>query len=270
MKTSELKKLAREAGADLVGVAPISRWADWPAAQNPATLQPRCRAVIVVGRRILRGAFRGVEEGTSFGSTYFDFGAVWMEHNFLTRTIHQVAALVEGTGHEAVPLTGGTTSGAPVQLDCKALAHAAGLGSVGKGGFFLTRAYGHRQRFGLILTDLEFDATDPVVDLDFCKDCNACLQACPLQAMAERGEATFALDTRLCARCANGRLNMAPGSYESLDRLAASCGRACLVALEEKIGSRYAAPFRRRSVWARDINGVCTVHPLESKEGVSR
>jgi epoxyqueuosine reductase QueG len=269
MKTSELKKLARQAGADLVGVAPASRWADWPAARNPATLQPRCRAVIVVGRRVLRGTLRGVEEGTCFGSTYNMFGAVWMEHHFLTRTLHQVATLVEETGHEAVPLTGGTTPGAAVQLDSKALAHAAGLGSVGKGGFFLTREYGHRQRFGLILTDLELEG-DPVVDLDFCRDCDACLKACPLQAMTDRGEAMFGLDTRLCERCANGRLNMAPGSYESLDRLAASCGRACLVALEGKIGSRYAAPFRRRSVWTRDIDGVCTVHPLEHEEGVSR
>jgi epoxyqueuosine reductase QueG len=261
--------MARRAGADLVGVAPASRWADWPAARNPATLQPRCRSVIVVGRRVLRGALRGVEEGTSFNSTYNMFGAFWMELNFLTRTLHQVALLVEETGHEAVPLTGGTTPGAAVQLDSKALAHAAGLGSVGKAGFFLTREYGHRQRFGLILTDLDLDA-DPVVDLDFCKDCDACLQACPLQAMANRGTSVFALDTQLCARCANGRLTMGPESYESLDRLAASCGRACLVALEGKIDNRYAAPFRRRSVWTRDLDGVCTVHPLDPKEGVSR
>ena len=91
MKTHELKQMAREAGADLVGVAPAARWADWPAAQNPRTLLPTCRSVIVIGRRVLRGAFRGVEEGTNFSSTYGIFGMNWNEHDFLSRTVQQVA-----------------------------------------------------------------------------------------------------------------------------------------------------------------------------------
>lgn len=264
MKTHELKQMAREAGADLVGVAPAARWADWPAAQNPRTLLPTCRSVIVIGRRVLRGAFRGVEEGTNFSSTYGIFGMNWNEHDFLSRTVQQVACAVEAAGCEAVPLFGGTMPNAPMQLDSKALAHAAGLGSVGKGGFFLTREYGHRQRFALVLTDLELEG-DPVVDLDFCKDCDACLKACPLQALADKGGAAFALNTQLCQQCANGKTSSYSYAYERIDRLAASCGRACLVALEKKVGNRFAAPFRRRSVWTRDLEGRCTVHPLDTK-----
>ncbi len=261
MNTERLKERARQAGADLVGVVPAERWADWPAPQNPATLQPRCRSVIVIGKRILRGAFRGVEEGTNFSSTYHCYGASWMERDFLTRTVYAVAGALEAEGHEAVPLLGGAVAGAPVQLDTKALAHAAGLGSVGRGGFFLTREYGHRQRFALVLTDAALDG-DPVVDLDFCQDCDACLKACPLQAMADKGEGRFAINTQLCANCANGRIDGAPCAYESLDRLAASCGRACLVALENRVNNRFTGPFRRRSVWTRDLEGRCTVHPL--------
>jgi epoxyqueuosine reductase QueG len=264
MNTTELKALARQAGADLIGVAPASRWADWPAAGNPATLLPKCRSVIVIGRRILRGSFRGVEEGTNFYSTYHMFGAFWMESDFLSRTVHQLAGSVEATGHEAVPLFGGAAPDAPMQLDCKALAHAAGLGSVGKGGFFLTREYGHRQRFALILTDLEL-AGDPVDDLDFCNGCDACLKACPLQAMSDDGRPAFGINRQLCGQCANGKLASFPQSYESLDRFAASCGRACLVALEGKVGNRFAAPFRRRSVWTRDLEGKCSVHPLSKQ-----
>lgn len=260
MDKDTLKEQARRAGADLVGVAPAGRWAGWPAPQNPATLQPRCRAVIVVGKRILRGAFRGVEEGTNFSSTYGHYGLLWMEKDFLSRAVYALAAALEAEGHEAMPLFGGAAPGAPMQLDAKALAQAAGLGSVGKGGFFLTREYGHRQRFALILTDAEF-AGDPVAELDFCRDCDACLRACPLQALADRGEDHFALDTQRCAHCANGQAQGFPCAYESLDRLAASCGRACLVALENRVGNRFAAPFRRRSVWTRDVEGRCSVQP---------
>ena len=264
MNNKTLKELAHQAGAELVGVAPHDRWAEWPAEANPATLMPTCRSVIVIGRRILRGTFRGVEEGTNFGSTYGTYGVGWMEHVFMPRTVQEIAAAIEKEGHEAVPMTGGAAPGAPVRLDTKALAHAAGLGAVGKGGFFLTPEYGHRQRFALILTDLEL-AGDEILDVDFCEGCDACLRACPLQALSDDGSPRFALDTTLCGQCANGKLQTGPGDYEPLDRLAASCGRACLVALENKVGNRFAAPFRRRAVWTRDIHGKCTVHPLPPK-----
>lgn len=263
MQASELKQQAHEAGADLVGVAPASRWEGWAGPLNPRSILPRCQAVIVVGRRILRGAFRGVEEGTNFGSTYAMYGQQWHEFTFLSRTIHHVAHAVEAAGGEAVPLFGGGTG-----LDCKALAHAAGLGSMGKGGFFLTPAYGHRQRFGLILTDLALEG-DPVVELDLCEGCDACLRACPLGALTDAGAgAAFALDQKRCAACANGRANGAPIAYERMDRFAASCGRACLVALADKVGNSFEAPFRRRSVWTRDLDGIPTVHP-RSQEGAS-
>ena len=264
MKTHDLKQVAREAGADLVGIAPPDRWADWPTARNPRTIMPACRSVIVIGRRVLRGSFRGIEEGTNFSSTYNHYGLLWNESLFLARTVHQTACAIEAAGREAMPLFGGASAKAEVQLDTKALAHAAGLGSVGKGGFFLTRQYGHRQRFALILTDLELEG-DPVDDLDFCKDCDACLKACPLQALSDKGGEVYAIDTQLCQQCANGKMQTFDYAYERLDRLAASCGRACLVALENRIGNRFGTPFRRRSVWTRDLEGRCTVHPLDTK-----
>lgn len=276
MKAEELKELARRCGAELTGVAPAERWAAWPAGRNPRSIQPRCRAVIVVGRRILRGAFRGVEEGTSFSNTYGMYGADWHENAFLTRVVHELARAIEAGGAEAVPLQGdqagdgrpaaGAVGGeAGVKLDCLELARLAGLGTIGKGGFFLTAAYGHRQRFGLILTEMEL-AGDPVAEPDFCQGCDACLRACPLQALKEAGEGRFALDERRCALCANGRFTLHGSAGPRTDRLAAACGRACLVALENKIANRFRAPFRRRSVWTRDIHGKVSLHPPAGQE----
>ncbi|MGI5868382.1 MAG: hypothetical protein ACOX9C_02915 [Kiritimatiellia bacterium] len=264
MNAAELKKAAHERGADLVGVAPAERWADWPGADNPRVIQPQCQSVIVIGRRMVRGAFRGVEEGTNFGSTYRMYGADWHENTFLVRVVHAIALALEATGAEAVPLLGGGTG-----LDCNALAHAAGLGSVGKGGFFLTPEYGHRQRFALVLTDAALDG-DPVADLDFCNDCNACLDACPLSALRDAGGATFEIDTRLCAICENGRVHGGSLSYAKLDRFAASCGRACLVALEGKTGNAFHERFRKRSVWSRDVDGKATLHPVNATTGGSK
>lgn len=261
MNNETLKQLAYQAGADLVGVAPYDRWADWPAESNPLTLMPACRSVVVVGCRILRGTFRGVEEGTNFNSTYGTYGAGYMERVFMPKTVQEIAAAIEREGSEALPMVGGTAPGSAVRLDTKALAHAAGLGMIGKGGFFLTPKYGHRQRLALILTDLEL-AGDSIYDVDLCEGCDACLRACPLQAISDNGSPHFTIDTKLCELCANGKFKIEPGDYEPLDRMPASCGRACLVALEEKISNRFAAPFRRRAVWTRDVHGKYTVTPL--------
>ena len=263
MDSKTLKALARQSGADLVGIAPIESWVNWPDPNNPRRIQPLCQSVVVVGRRILRGAIRGVEEGTSFNNTYGEYGQSWNETAFLVRTIHQIALALEAHGAESVPLLGGGTG-----LDCKALAHEAGLGSMGKGGFFLTPEYGHRQRFGLILTDIALEGDKPV-ELNFCDDCEACLQSCPLSAMTRSANGHFQLDPQLCAVCENGRRQLSSTSYEKLDRFAASCGRACLVALEDKIQTRFHETFRKRSVWTRDIHGHASVHPLSS-QGASK
>lgn len=282
MTSNELKQVARELGADLVGIAPIERWKDLPANENPLSIMPECRSVIVIGRKILRGAFRGVEEGTNFGSTYGNFGKDWHELTVLGRIIFAIANKIEETGVEAMPMHGAHSDGqqgrinahatcgevkigvqdgsnSSVVVNTKQMAHLAGLGSIGKGGFFLTRQYGLRQHFGIILTDGDF-AGDDVIDVDFCNGCNACFDACPLAAYDKDG----ALNIKKCQVCKNGAMPANVMSTESLDRFASACGRACIVATEDKIEERFHSPFRKRAIWTRDIDGIPTVTPLDA------
>lgn len=258
MNATELKSLAKQLGADLVGIAPRERWADLPPNQNPLSIMPQCQSVIVLGRKILRGAFRGVEEGTNFGSTYNMYGQSWMEFTFMPRVVIAITNEIESTGAEAVPMSGGTPAGENVSINVNTMANLAGLGAVGKGGFFLTRQYGIRQRFAYILTDAVLDG-DPIDTPDFCDDCDACIKACPLNAYRPDNS----IDTKFCNACSNGRTGGSALSCAPLDRFAASCGRACIVATEDKIQEKFSSPFRKRAVWTRDFFGVPTVTPLE-------
>jgi epoxyqueuosine reductase QueG len=236
MNAVELKEKAKDLGTDLIGIAPISRLENLPLGANPRSILPKVASVVVVGRRILRGAYRGVEEGTSFYSTYMMFGAGWQELQFLSKTVYELACLLESTGAEAVPMSGGNPPGekkligssgvsANVALDYRVMAHAAGLGSVGKGGFILTPQFGHRQRFGLILTDLKLDA-DEVQNVDLCNGCEACLKACPHGAVTDTGAARFEMAQKLCTRCQNGVFHKSALESDPLDRSAAL--RACV------------------------------------------
>lgn len=249
MNSAEIKKAAKECGADLVGIAPVERFDSLPEKSDPRTLAPGARSVIVVGHRILRGALRGVEEGTCFYSNYKCFGWEYAENQFLAKTVYDLCCCIERAGFEAVPVLSKKFSGNRFEPDYHAYAHAAGLGSTGKGGFFLTPEYGHRQRFGFIFTTLPLDG-DEAADFDFCKDCNACMEACPLGAYDPSGS----LNLSLCAQCRNGAYS-SPAESDVVDRYAASCGRACMVALEKKVGNRFANQFRKRSVWRLGLDG---------------
>lgn len=263
MTKDEIKKIAFDAGADLVGIAGMERWHAWEQKNSPTQLMPSCKSAIVLGKRILRGTLRGVEEGTNFSSEY---RSNYLERSFLPRVVYGLAIKIEQLGYEAMPLAGGKIVGTSLQLDCKTLAQAAGLGEIGKGGFFLTRKYGHRQRLAMILTDLPLES-DPPDEPNLCKACDACLKACPLQALKPReGEKYFQLNEELCKICKNGRLIMPDPAFEALDRMAASCGRACMAALENKIENQFKEQFRKRTIWNRDQHGNYQMHPISAKE----
>jgi ferredoxin len=260
MNASKVKTWAQEYGADLVGIASAEQFAKEAPERNPTAIFPECRSVLVVGRRVLRGALRGIEEGTSFKCTYELFGFRYLEDNFLAQTVYDLTCRLEAGGVEAVPLFGycedGMPKGLPVSADKPApnvyvdvdfAASAAGLGAVGQGGFFLTREYGTRQRFALILTDAELEP-DVAFEGSVCDGCGECAAACPFGAITGEG-----IDYEVCRKCPNGAM-IGPGRGSRPDRLAAACARACLVHLEGAgmCTSRFEHPFRKRTPWALD------------------
>ncbi len=275
MNTEQLKTKARACGADLVGIAPVERFSHMPAEQNPAVIFPECKSVIVLARRICRGSLRGVEEGTNFASTYQCFGYTWVEDNFLSQTSYDLSLWVEEQGFEAVPLfaynEAGMPKGVPVAagkpapnviIDPRIAVMASGLGEVGLGGFILTPEYGTRQRFAFILTDVELEG-DEVREKSLCNDCGGCAAACPFGAIHLDKRRTLEVegvvmqiaevDTRLCRDCPNGAF-LASGRGSEPDRIAAACGRECLVRLEDdgKLGNCFENTFRKREPWQLD------------------
>lgn len=275
MNAAELKTWARGKGADLVGIASAERFQPLPADRSPLAIFPEMKSAVVLGRRVLRGAIRGIEEGTNFNSTYGTFGFRWLEDNFLSQATYDVTTFIEAQGFEAVPLFGYTPEGMPkgqpvapgkpapnVLVDMDYAAQAAGLGEVGLGAFFITPEYGTRQRFALILTDAALDP-DPVSDKRVCSDCGACAAACPFHAIDMKNVRSAgvpghempvaAVDYAVCRACPNGAM-LGAGHGSRPDRIAAACGRACLVRLETagKCANRFEQPFRKRTPWALD------------------
>jgi len=269
--TAKLRAHAREAGADLLGIAPIDRFSDLPPEHHPASIFPEVRSVLVVGKRIPRGALRGVEEGTQF-HLYLLYGRDWLNNRVLATATYRTAEWLEDAGWEAVPLPNlppeipplgiQVREGTPapnVMLDCADAAVRAGVGQWGWCGHLLTPQFGPRQRVQLILTDVPLDP-DPLPEGDLCSGCAVRSAACPLGALGEepcvrvaagRKFEVAALDLAKCRTCQNGANpnNLHPSGQP--DRLAALCARNCIVRLEQDkvIANRFEHPFRKRPPW---------------------
>lgn len=201
MLTKEkLREFANSRGC-LLGVANIERFDGAPPIMHPATIFPEACSVIVTARRIPRGTLRGIEEGTYWPSyTYFGYHGL-LNTFFRTKVTYELACLIEDNGWEAAPhYPGGPPKkgeydvkplrgrGRDVQMQMRIAAYAAGLGEIGWSKVFLTKEFGPRQRFGMIITDAPLEPDPLVPPGTICDRCMECVNACPSDAIPHINE----------------------------------------------------------------------------------
>jgi len=187
-----IREYALSRGLDLFGVASIERFENAPRRMHPASIFPEARSVIVVGKRILRGNWRGIEEGTYWpGYTYFGYHGL-LNTLFIQLPLYETACLLEDHGWEAAPYYPGVPESQPaieplregnvapdVHLAIRIAGAAAGVGEIGWSKVFLTEKYGPRQRLAAIITDMPLEP-DPLVEPGtICKRDMACVRGCP-------------------------------------------------------------------------------------------
>ncbi len=197
----EILNAAKQAGADLVGIAGADRFDD-PALRK---IFPGVRSVIGIGFRVLRGSFRGIEEGTTFYQ-YTTTGVETIEEIMIPGVLLRISAAVEDAGFLAVPQRRNqklraeeerlnpemlSTKWYPAgslepQLDFVRAAAACGLGEIGMSGALLTKEFGPFQRVAFVLTDAPLPET-PREEFHLCDRCGACAAACPGRAIREEG-----------------------------------------------------------------------------------
>lgn len=270
LERKTVEDFAKSSGADLFAVADIQRFDELPRDKHPRAIFPETKSVILIARRIPRGALRGVEEGTQFGG-YSRFGLEWLDNRFLPMTTFAVSEFLEDNGWEAVPLQNlpkeipamgvSVGEGKPepnVMLDFDDAAVRAGMGEIGYCGALLTPRFGPRQRLQMILTDAGIEP-DEILKEPVCPGAERCEGFCPLGAYGKNEkiiicgkEMTVArIDYGKCAKCRNGAKANIYHPAGKPDRLAAACIRSCVDFLEERklIKNSFENKFRKRDVW---------------------
>lgn len=193
----EIKQIARDCGADLVGIVgaetlnkfpPDPRWP-----QTPGRITPDSKSVVVMALRVPAGSYRAKEPDS-----------YRMMNMMVTRRLDRVAQRLsenlERRGHFGLVLNNITTdwelkSGTYGHLSLRHLAVEAGLGTLGLGVNFMCAEYGPRVNLTAVVTDCEFEADKPITEqLCIGEGCSRCLYACPTDSVLH-----FNIDKRGCA-----------------------------------------------------------------------
>lgn len=200
--TRALKRRAREAGFDSVGVAAaealdrdgaaLAAWLRagreasmaWMARNpekrsDPRRLLPGCRSVIVLAMNYWPGdAQASTPEGRARVALYArgrDY------HKVMGDKLRQLAAWL--AERSSLPARSFVDTGPVLE---RGWAERAGIGWIGKNANLLTREQGSWLLLGEILTVAELEP-DPGPHADHCGSCTACIEACPTDAIVGDG-----------------------------------------------------------------------------------
>ena len=235
--------IAKANGADIVGFAPASRFAPDNAIFK---IFPGTKTVIGLAFRVLRGIYRGIEEGTTYYQ-YTTMAVENMEETIMPMAQLKVAQAIETEGflalpqrrHQQIMQEENSTNPevaydavyrsrtAEVQMDFLDAAIKCGLGEKGLHNVLLTDEFGPMVRYCFILTDAELEESE-VKTPHLCDKCGQCRRGCPGKAIAEDGT----VDPWQCSvyyNGANGTKNpfMPPEAFPGFeDRLAIIAGEA--------------------------------------------
>jgi len=213
--SEEIRSIALDSGADMVGFAPVERFSKGPEKTHPNYYMPTARTVVVAGIGFPRsigqvwGTF--ADEGTLPGP-YMWFGFAYLNWE-LSRVALKVAKGLERKGYRSLPIPPSHTL---VQyrhyeqfdkwnrylgdFSHKHAALAAGLGAFGWSNLLLTPTYGARQRLISVITEAPLQPGELMASREVCKPdvCGyACVETCPIGALSREQFQEFTMEGRV-------------------------------------------------------------------------
>lgn len=186
--TAEIKNLALELGASLVGVTRVRPSYAYEGREIPYQF------LICIGVAMDRQQMLGVPDRKSAAEVMRSYARVG-------KIVCRLAAKIRHMGWPARAY-GNPNSG---DLQMIPAAIDAGLGQLGKHGSMISKQFGSNFRLGAVATDLPLvpdERVDHGVD-DFCSLCNICVRDCPVDAIFPdkqmvRGESKWYVDFDRC------------------------------------------------------------------------
>ncbi len=190
--TEDLKNLAREEGADLVGIAAVERFSEGPKMTHPRGILPGARSVVVIAIKYPDAVIDQWGKPPAESMFFYQSVQLYMSTTVMPMIQFKVYRFLEKAGYLALPAAPSgffryrdykeIRGGFIADFSHRHAAVAAGLGEFGRQGLLLTPEFGVRQRLCSVITTAPL-TEDPLFDGPaLCDGCDACLKACPVDA----------------------------------------------------------------------------------------
>ncbi len=197
MDATSVKQLAKDLGADIVGIASAKTLNAFPPdplfPQTPERISPHVKSVIVIAKRIPVAAFRCK---TNVPVQYIDMLVL----RKMDRISYDLVERLERVGYPSFVTAAQETDwnykkASYGRLSTRHLGIEAGVGTFGLEVNILTPEFGPRVYLTGILTELELEPDDIMTE-QVCigESCSRCLHSCPADAVRH-----FGIDKRACA-----------------------------------------------------------------------
>jgi epoxyqueuosine reductase QueG len=205
-----VKSIVIENGADVCGVAEISRFGEFPTGFSPLDVWAGCRSVVSFGMAIPKGLSQ-VDSRLIYG--HFNEEAAVIVDRISMACAKKIERELEC---KVVPIPCDTpydfwdeeTMTGKGILSMRHVAVQCGLGTIGKSSLLLNPRFGNHLVLGAFLTDLDMES-DPYSE-DIClPNCCLCVDKCPVHAISEKH-----ITQSLCRPNAFGRAKRGFGTVE--------------------------------------------------------
>jgi len=183
MESQEVKRMARELGADLVGIASVQRFEGAPEGTKPTDIFPPAQSVIALAKRFPNGVFSAKSP-----VPYTFASSVTLQEVF--RLTCSLVLRLEDHGVTAIPIPSepyehwdeDKREGRGL-MSLKHIGFLAGLGVIGKNNLLTNERYGNLITLGAVLVNIPLKE-DAIAEYTFCRsDCDICLRNCPSGAI---------------------------------------------------------------------------------------
>jgi len=225
--TQKLRLRARELGADLIGVAPVSRYEHAPKLMSPQGHWPEARNIVVVAIHHTDGVIEmgGRDHPQRVGP--YNVQGVMNSRN--EHMVWELARLIHAAGWDAMPMPAtniwrfrpyGEVDHAFVpDVSNIHAAAAAGLGEIGYNGLLLSPEFGPRQRFCTLISNAPLEATPLYNGPELCDRCRLCAKHCLTQAfdMEVKGECEVVIEDKVMRYPDRNMWRCAWGEHFGLD-----------------------------------------------------
>ena len=179
-----IKKVAKFAGADLVGICKLDRRWVYSHSFNMLTRENKVLELPPEINYAIAFAVEMDYEMIKTSPTCIENATTGMGYSRMAFTAGIIAEFIRNFGYKAIPSGNDTALSVPIAID-------AGLGELGRHGVVITYEFGPRVRLAKVMTDLPLQPDTPIEFgvTQFCEKCKKCAQNCPAQAI-QHGDRT--------------------------------------------------------------------------------